>query len=558
MTTSSVLGINFGLHDSSCAVLRFEEGKIVSASVRSSERVTRKKHQGLFPYLALKELKTAFPEDWLRLSPEAVALNAFGPSPQEFEEEIRSKNDAHDDLILAYGLELTSFRTNPAARALTHHICHAYSALIAPPFSRALVVVVDGMGNLGRVFPPDHSEARFALGQERNFEFLSVYGLDGPKLTPFEKMFSPLSFEGNRKRSLSPGALFENASTLIFGDWTQAGKVMGLSAHGKPKRDFSFTQLQNHLLEVSLPQEFKDRADLAATVQFVFEEWMLRELRRLRKAYPEFENLILVGGCALNCVLNDRLRREGLFQRVFVPPWPNDEGIALGAALALAHEKNLWHPGTPRESGSSPFLGTELRADDRLVEFPGVKKTKLPSLHAAAQFLEKGKILAWAHGKAEVGPRALGHRSILVRADLPGIKDRLNQTIKFRENFRPYGVSVLKESVADFFEVTADADSPFMTFAPRVKTQHRKLLEEVTQPDGTCRIQTVTLESFPELAELLESLKELGAPPILLHTSMNVMGEPICETSEDVFRFFEKSAVDGLVLGDWLFEKDSP
>jgi carbamoyltransferase len=302
--------------------------------------------------------------------------------------------------------------------------------------------------------------------------------------------------------------------------------------------------------------------DVAATVQQTFEAELLAWITKLRRKYPDYDRLIFTGGCALNCVANQRLLDSGLFKAIYVPPFPGDESIALGAASHLKYRVGR-APWQPREAGEQiPCFGPAAsvpREKDILREFAGFKIVRPPDIAVfVAGRLAQGKILAWMQGRSESGPRALGYRSLLADPRIPDLKTYLNKRIKFRESFRPYAGSCMQSMVAEYFEVDRSFESPFMSFTPRLRPEYRKRLDPIAHIDGRSRVQTVRPEQNPRFHELLENFGRRTGLYAVLNTSLNVMGEPIVETVADAARFLRQSPVDGIAVGDfYVFNSSS-
>lgn len=567
------LGVNTGGHDSSVCHLQVENKKIREVNIYLSERITKVKHQGLFPYHALKQLKREHINLLTTIRPDHIATNSFKFHPYALEE---SWGSQHKDLVELHGYEKASMLFNPGLSFITHHLCHAYSSLYQCPFDKALVVVSDGTGNQTQNFPADHIERNLLSKDPESFEYLSLYLLSDGKLIPLEKFFMKYSSTASDKIQVSPGlgVLFETAGRLIFDDWTTAGKVMGLSAYGEAQKiNEPVSYFQNQVSKPlthyknkkdfdSQPEDdFKLKADLAASVQEYFEETMIDLLKKYRGLHPDIHNLVLVGGCALNCLLNARIIKENLYHNVFVPPFPNDEGVALGAALALASLQGEFEFTKTDYSQLTAALGSKehdtFKNQDKVEEYFAKYYVSKPDNLAEiiAKKIHDGEIIAWLQGRSEVGPRALGHRSILARPDFPNMKQILNDTVKYREAFRPYGATVLQENVSLYFDVEKDYQSPFMTFCPQVRASWKDKLESVTHVDGTCRIQTLMREQNPLYYDLIKKFEEISGFAVVLNTSLNIMGQPILESIEDALKFFESSSIKTMVYGDFVITK---
>jgi len=299
-----------------------------------------------------------------------------------------------------------------------------------------------------------------------------------------------------------------------------------------------------------------DPADLACSGQEVFAERM-RELLGNLHARTGCDDLVLTGGCALNSSWNGRVTTATPFRRLFVPSAPADDGCAVGAAFLAWSED---HPGrAPRGAPLSPYLGSAVSSEAlaKLVRFGGWPHVRhLPGTIAArtAELLAAGRIVGWMQGRAEFGPRALGHRSILADPRAADMKDRINERVKFREEFRPFAPAVLHEHGDAFFE--GYQESPYMertlTFRPAVRDR----VPAVVHVDGTGRLQSLSDRWSPRFHELLCAFHARTGVPVLLNTSFNVMGRPIVHAVEDAVAAFLTTGLDALVIEDHLFEKE--
>jgi carbamoyltransferase len=408
--------------------------------------------------------------------------------------------------------------------------------------------------------------------------------------------------------------LLYSAFTYYTGFKVNSGeyKVMGLAPYGEPR--FKQT-IMDHLIDIKEDGSFRldldyfdyctglrmtnerfdalfggpprppeelltqRHMDLAASIQAVTEEIVLRLTRGLAKETGA-KNLCLAGGVALNCVANGEVLRDGKFERIWIQPAAGDAGGALGAALAGYHlfQGGARHVSNGIDGMAGSYLGPCYAQSDieqrlRAVggRFTVLREAEL--IAAAAQALADGKAVGWFQGRMEFGPRALGGRSILGDARSPTMQKTLNLRIKYRESFRPFAPSVLREDVADWFEL--DGDSPYMLLVADVVERRRRAMtaEEqqlfgidklnvprseipaVTHVDYSARIQTVHRETNPRYHALISAFKTLTGCPVIVNTSFNVRGEPIVATPEDAFRCFMGSEIETLVIGDCLLEK---
>jgi carbamoyltransferase len=463
-----------------------------------------------------------------------------------------------------------------------HHMSHAASAFYPSPFDEAVVLTLDGVG--------EWATTAVAIGRGRD-------------LRVEKEIHFPHSL-----------GLLYSAFTYYTGFKVNSGeyKVMGLAPYGTPrfkdlilerlvdvKPDGTFRLDQTYFDYCTgltmVNRQFEDlfgaparrpdrdpltpfHMDVAASVQAVTEEIVLKLTRSLAAEYA-IPNLCLAGGVALNCVANGRILRDGAFRQIWIQPAAGDAGGAVGAALAA------WHQEMGRERTASPddgmrggYLGPAFGQADierRLTATGAVFMTldELALIERTAEALADGAAEGWFQGRMEFGPRALGGRSILGDPRSPTMQKTLNLKVKYRESFRPFAPSVLREDVADWFEI--DVDSPYMLLVADVRAERRRAMTEaeralfgidklnvarseipaVTHVDYSARIQTVHAETNPRYHALLSAFKALTGCPVLVNTSFNVRGEPIVGTPEDAFRCFMGTGLDLLVIGDCVLEK---
>jgi carbamoyltransferase len=464
-----------------------------------------------------------------------------------------------------------------------HHESHAASAFYPTPFEEAAILTIDGVG--------EWATASIGIGKGNNLELLSE--LHWPD---------------------SLGLLY-SAFTYYTGFKVNSGeyKVMGLAPYGEPryvdlifkelvdlKEDGSFTLNQryfNYLGGLTMTNEAFDKLfggparvpeskltqkemDLARSVQVATEEIMLRMARTAHRLSGS-DNLCLAGGVALNCVGNGRLLREGPFRRIWIQPAAGDAGGALGAALLSwhRHHQQPRHVTPGRDSMRGAYLGPRFTEREivAFLESVGAVYSRVEPeqiSHCVASLLAQEKVVGWFSGRMEFGPRALGARSILGDPRSRTMQAQMNLKIKFREGFRPFAPSVLRERVGGWFEL--DADSPYMLLVAPVK-QERQLamtagqrnlwgidqlnvarsdIPAVTHIDYSARVQTVTREDNPEYYDLIQAFEQQTGCPVLVNTSFNVRGEPIVASPEDAYRCFMRTHLDYLVLGPYLLDKN--
>lgn len=528
-----------------------------------TERLTRKKDSGSWPSAALLAMeKFALSRN---IDNFHIAENRDVETPAFFEE-FFNNNFPFYDYLEQNSLKKYSTKFNPQIEFVTHHEAHAQAALAMSPFEKSIIVVMDGAGNRAQEFA---SPLRIGA-EDEDVEVCSVYLQRGANIELHSKIWA--KFLRSKKWpdhivSQGAGFFYEKASEFIFNSSTSAGKVMGLAPFGsakivKDKIAFleelgwqnRFIGENKKLWEESI--HFPFYCDLAATVQAELERDYFSLINKVKQKFPDYDNLILTGGCALNCTNNAKILYSKLFNKMYVLPFPGDESISLGLAGKNLFEKKetKWAPTSFDQQHA--YWGPVLSVpnEDKLVELLRLKKIpyKLSSdlVSDAAIDLLNNKVIGWFQGRSESGPRALGNRSILVRPDVPGIKDHLNSKIKFREKFRPYGCSVIHEKGQEYFEIDEGFDNPFMSYALRVRPTYKELLKEVSHVDGTSRMQTVRKTQNALFYSLILEFGKRSGLYCLLNTSLNVMGEPIVESMEDAVSFFEKVNVDSMYIGN--------
>lgn len=538
-----VLGIN-AAHDAAACVMIGGEPRAAVAE----ERLSRRKHQAGPPRRAIESCLSATGMDHLA-DVDCIVVNQF---PQtDFAGDLRREGYRGELLI------------NPS-----HHLLHAHYAAAASGQSDSAVLVVDGSGYS---YAEHRRRGSPLLGPPPRFpdmmESQSSFALREGELEFVEREWGLWDANTPYFRFPSLGHMFSAASQYIFGKWVHAGKTMGLAPYGDASRlaepivtysDDGLSIDTEWILR--LPPRSKDPAhldeicrDVAAKVQVELERAILFLARRLSEA-TGLRHLSLSGGVALNSVANGRLRTEGPFAETFATPAAGDSGTAVGAAVyGHAHLTG----GIPRWSSYSDFLGPEhgsIAAEHAIERTADQANSNIPIDPAttAAEDIATGRIVGWHEGRSELGPRALGHRSILCDPSVPTIRDDLNERVKFREPFRPYAAAVLEEHAHRYFEI--DWADPFMLSVVRIRSEHRESLPGICHVDGTCRTQTVP-PGAGGFRRLIEAFFSRTGLPLVLNTSLNIRGEPIVETPDDSLRCFLGSDIDVLYLEGRRLEK---
>ena len=585
-----ILGISAFYHDSAACLVR--DGVIVAAA--QEERFTRKKHDAAFPRQAAQycvdaggigfdDLDHVVFYDKPLLKFERLLETWISVAPRGFRVFSKAlpvwlKRKLHIARELREGLDGKYTRRFVYTE---HHESHAASAFFPSPFDEAAILTLDGVGE-------------WASG--------SIGHGTGARLKLLEELRFPHSI-----------GLLYSAFTWFCGFRVNSGeyKLMGLAPYGEPRYE---DVIRDKLLDLRDDGSFRldlsyfgyldgetmttrkmDRLfggprrtpesplteremDIAASIQRVTEDVMLRTAARAH-ARTGSKNLVMAGGVALNCVGNGRIVREGPFDNVWVQPAAGDAGGALGAALFLWHQL-LENPRTPAASDaqSGSLLGPSFTSAEVTAYLDSVGATYTSydeeddCLSAVAELLASEQVVGHMAGRMEFGPRALGSRSILGDARLPAMQRQMNAKIKFRESFRPFAPSVLREQSADWFDLGEDCESPYMLLVAPVRDSRRTPVPEgvrglaklgqprsevpaVTHVDSSARVQTVDAERHGRFHRLIGKFFERTGCPILINTSFNVRGEPIVCTPEDAWNCFMATDMDVLVIENVVLRK---
>lgn len=430
-------------------------------------------------------------------------------------------------------------------KGFDHHLCHATSALNTSNYSNAACLVMDGEGEVGSV---------------------SIYSVNNRIISRLSRSFGPASL----------GGLYMWITQLSGYDWRKGEqwKTMGLAATGTPDEDLvadfmkifrinngkiyfnkDSDSMQSRINICKASLSYKDQLnvkDFAASGQKAFENYAFKIFRYVRNLGQR--NLIFTGGCALNSSLNGKLIESGIFDSVHIPYAPADDGNSIGAALQLflSFRENQSLP----LSLGSPYLGTNLLADSiinsNITPVFLKKSCSQVDFNKLAKILATGGIVGLYRGSAEFGPRALGNRSILADPRFIANKDKINR-IKGREQFRPVAPVIIKEEMKNWF--VTDVASPYMSSALLWRSEKIKKIPAAHHDDGTGRVQTVSYRQNKWLYCLIKAFYQITGVPILLNTSLNIMGKPIVHSLEDALGLFFCSPLDALVIGDILIEK---
>ena len=576
-----ILGISAHYHDSAAALV--VDGVPVCAV--QEERLSRRKNDAAFPLSAIdwcltraglepEQLDAVVFYEKPMLKFDRILTLALRGFPRTWRSFPRAMQNALGGKLWVKGTIASQLGVR-GSRILfcEHHQSHAAAAFLTSPAQRAAILTADGVGEwatltLGRGEIGPEGETRIEISRELRFPH-------------------------------SLGMLY-STFTAYLGFPVNEGeyKVMGLAAYGRPVHadllrriarrtadggialDLSYfdfhlgaRQSWSRKLEAELgpprdpwrsidPQtpEGQRHADIAASVQRVLEEVLVDLARRLQRE-TGLDTLCLGGGVALNGVANARILRESGFRNLYVPPAPGDAGCAIGAAL-YADRIHFRRP--HRQVPDHPYWGPDADAADlfRIAAEDGFEPQRLPEqemIHRVAQELAQGRIVGWMQDACELGPRALGNRSILAAPHDAAMRDRLNRSIKYREEFRPFAPAVPLEHADRYFEMPPGGArlARHMSGVFPVRAEWRDKLAAVTHVDGTARVQTVERSMAPRFHALLEAYGALTGIPVLLNTSFNLAGEPIVNRAVEGYSTFRRSGIDLLVAGDALVTKRS-
>ncbi len=555
-------------HDGAACLLK--DGQVLVAIEK--ERLTRRKHDGGNDSAAIQ-----------------YCIDAAGITLDDISLVVQCANFEKEEITKTQYSGKRLFTEEYAVPFVTisHHLAHAWSAIGCCPFEATNVLVLDGCGSFfhqcddleGLALPPHVNTTPDLYGEKDSF-----YHFDGKWLKPLYKDFSPVALYKNDYPVKLPtsrhsiGGFYAMVSNYCFGDLSDAGKLMGLAPYGRPGaysepifdcRDGHVFISENVLHEFTTPADplthplkanFQYYADIARWTQDELERAVLYLVKSRLTLHPH-ANLCYAGGLALNAVANKRILLEYGIERLFIPPPAGDNGLAIGCAYygwmqVLQHPKPAHQP--------TVFWGklyTDAEVQQAFAALPGTAGLTMTAyttnnmVAATAAHLAAGKIIGWYQGGAEFGPRALGHRSILADPRLPNIRDRINATVKFREDFRPFAPAVLAEESGLYFQHALE--SPYMLLVDDILPEWHEELKGIVHVDGSGRLQTVTADWNPIFRQLLEAYKTTSGIGVLINTSLNRKGMPIVETPAEALQLFTDTAIDVLVINNFIFTKNS-
>ena len=555
----NILGIHTFGHDTGAALI--SEGCLLAIG---EERLNRIKHSGAFPHKSIRYLLDAANLKGVGDIDLIVGITRTGKDWKNKEiEMVRGE--------LGYSGKI---------HTISHHTAHAASAFYPSPFDEATIMVIDGLGsNAADMVQEAKTPFIFRVIDKKirkHFEEVQSFyrAMDG-RLHTIRKDYAMPGYSNGL------GLLYMGTSVFVgLGDFG-SGKVMGLAPYGEHtdgrfRRNFyeivdgavlipsekNFVRHIDHFQRMYYPdipkrvkQALPDEVytEIAFEVQDALEKALIEIANHLYRISPS-KNLCYAGGVGLNSVANKKILDNTPFENIFVQPAACDTGIALGCALYGAHMLN--EEDHKRYRFKNAYLGRQYNDGEILTTLKNTVNIKFSKesdvVKKAAGFLSEGKILGWYEGGSEIGPRALGHRSIICDPGKPDMKDILNAKVKHREAFRPFAPSILKEYASDYFDLTCE--SPYMLLIAKVKKDKQKVVPAITHVDGTARVQTVTKEDNGRYYDLIEEFYKISGVPVILNTSFNIAGEPIVETPADALKCFMSTEMDYLIIEDYLIE----
>lgn len=560
-----ILGLNFYFHDSTACIVK--DGQLISAI--EEERLNRDKHTRSFPSLAIDRCLKIAGLEYNDIDHIAISIKPTHNLGKKVVHSITHlktiKSFINHELVHGYnermsfwswfGYHWDSQKEGPEVHLIEHHLTHAAGSFFVSPYEEAALLGIDGSGEWATTWLGYGKDTTVScLGQSY---FPHSLGSFYEAVTQFCGFRT--SYDEGKTMGLAP-----MGDPKVFLE--EVDKIVHVDANGKLSFDLSYFNYQNMSWKRCSEKFFKifgqprekngpfekHHMDVAAAFQRVLENKVLEVCDILYKK-TKADYLVISGGVSLNSVMNGRIVRESPFKDVYVMPAAGDNGTAIGAAFylyngILKNERNFVH--------LNPYVGTSYTNEDIEKVLKGAKlsyETHEDICEVAATLLEKGHIIGWFQGAMEIGPRALGSRSILANPAFPQMKDKINAEVKFREAYRPFAPSAIVEATREFFDLEVEA--PFMLKVCNVLPEKQSVIPAVTHVDGSARLQTVRRESHPRYYDLIKKLGDKTGIPVVLNTSFNIQGEPLVESPQDAIRCYFSTGLDYLVIGNFLLRK---
>ena len=546
---NQVPGILAWMHDAAAAVV--VDGKIVATA--EEERFNRQRHARGNPKKAMEYCLREAGLTLKDIDIIAIAHNPFAPlrlSTFSFYPPNLARDLANLFIFLWHARQLSRAAGGAKVVFVDHHLAHAASAYFCSGFPRANILTIDGSG--------ETESFAYFLGEGDIIR--RVWDI-------------PLGSRFAKKKWASIGMVYTAVTTLLNLGTHAEGKTMGLASYGKPAYDFSsilsvrshkdytidrrqVRARYGHLARKEGAPLSQEHKNLAASLQRALEDAVVH-LACEAHQHSGSKRFCFAGGVALNCNANSRVLQEDFCDKLFIQPAAHDGGIALGAALYAAARAG----DRPMARLAHAYWGPAF-SDEEIETL--LKESKLPYERSdniardAARLVAQGNIVGWFQGRMEMGPRALGNRSILANPMVKGMDERVNREVKHREPWRPFAPSVTEEDASRYFEGVEKAkESPFMLHTFYVKKEYREVFPAITHVDGSSRIQTVREDQNPRYYRFLKELETLTGHPVVMNTSFNDKGEPIVCTPKDALKCYAATGFDALAIGNFLLTKPS-
>lgn len=561
-----ILGLNTWFHDTSACIVR--DGELVVAL--EEERFSRDKHTRGFPDQAIQQCLDYAGIGFADIDHVAVSIK---PTHQWLTKTLYALKAPHKSLpfikheLVAGFFKQQRFKSflrsrwpegkQPQVHYVQHHLSHAAGSFFVCPYEHAAIMALDGSGEWACAWLGEGRGNQVTCFNESLFpnSLGSVY----EAVTEFCG-FKP-NYDEGKTMGLAP---LGDASRFI----EQARKTVSVNSEGQIQVNLDYFSYQywgyrrcSELFHQTFgtPRPFNGEfethhQDVAAAFQQVLEECALA-MAAVLKQRTQAPYLVIAGGVALNSVMNGRLLREAGFDDVYIMPAAGDNGTSIGAAYTVLNQ-TLGEPRTAVHD--NPYIGNAYEDADIETLLKQYKLAYRRSDNIAsdtADLLEQGKILGWFQGRMEIGPRALGARSILANPAYPDMKAKINSEVKFREAYRPFAPSATVEAASEFFDL--DVEAPFMLKVCQVREDKQALLPAITHVDGSARLQTVRKETNPLYHQLIDQLGQRTGVPVVLNTSFNIQGEPVVESPRDAIRCFYSTGLDYLAIGSFIVSKAS-
>ena len=560
-----ILGLNYYFHDSSACIV--VDGKLIAAI--EEERLNRDKHTRVFPRMAIDRCLKIANLDPNDIDHIAISIKPTHNLGKKLIYSLKNvsilKTFINHEFVHAFNKQKGFWnwfkyhwknkKSGPQVHLIPHHFSHAPGSFFVSPYNEAALLGIDGSG--------EWATSWLGHGKDNEVKCLSESFFPHSLGSFYEAVTQFCGFKTMYDEGKTMG-LAPMGDPTVFE--AEVEKIIEVDKNGQLHFDLSYFNYQNMSWKRCSPKFFeifgaprkpnepfqKHHMDVAAAFQKVLENKVL-EICDILHEKTKADYLVISGGVALNSVMNGRIVRDSKFKDVYVMPAAGDNGTALGAAFylyngILKNPRNFAH--------TDPYVGTSYSNEEIEKVLKGAKLTyeyHEDICEKAASVLEEGKIIGWFQGTMEIGPRALGSRSILANPAFPDMKDKINKEVKFREAYRPFAPSVIEEAQHLFFDLEVEA--PFMLKVCNVIKDKQSVIPAVTHVDGSARVQTVKKALHPRYYDVIKKLGDKTGVPVVLNTSFNIQGEPVVESPKDAIKCFFSTGLDALAIGNYYLEK---